>query len=212
MESLSEIGSKYNADKGDALHTFNGLSYLDIYDKYFSSIRHDKINFLEIGVHGGASLRMWKDYFPFGNIYGLDINPDCKRCEEERIIIEIGSQIDKAAIDKLCEQVEKFDIIIDDSSHLNKYTIQSFKLLFDHLSSGGWYVIEDLKMSYIDLTTFVNKWPGMAYNKGLDAVNKREDMNNFLFDLIKKLDHASGDVLTIHFWAMICFIQKTINP
>jgi limonene-1,2-epoxide hydrolase len=50
--------------------------YFDIYEKHFSRFRNLKPVILEIGVMGGGSLEMWRDYFGEGaQIIGLDIDP-----------------------------------------------------------------------------------------------------------------------------------------
>ncbi|MCH7773979.1 MAG: hypothetical protein IH784_06180, partial [Bacteroidetes bacterium] len=59
----------------DKHHTFNKVSYLEIYENYFDEFRDKDISFLEIGVNDGASLRTWKSYFQYGKIYGIDIDP-----------------------------------------------------------------------------------------------------------------------------------------
>ena len=50
------------------------MTYCDIYEKYFNERRHKVTKFI-IGVKDGASLRMWKEYFPNAMIYGVDIDP-----------------------------------------------------------------------------------------------------------------------------------------
>ncbi len=54
--------------------------YAQHYQTHFKAFRSRLINLLEIGVGGndnprlgGASLRMWKPFFPKGKIYGIDI-------------------------------------------------------------------------------------------------------------------------------------------
>lgn len=60
------------------------IHYFDIYEKYFSKYRNKEVVILEIGVFQGGSLQMWKEYFgPGAKIYGIDINPNCKKLEEE---------------------------------------------------------------------------------------------------------------------------------
>lgn len=55
--------------------------YLTEYHRAFSPIRYRRKRVLEIGVGGGAdpelgggSLRLWRDYFPFSRVVGLDIH------------------------------------------------------------------------------------------------------------------------------------------
>lgn len=212
--SLNNLGRSHSTDKFDKNHTFQGLSYLDVYEKYFQPLQKEPISILEIGVKDGASLRTWKDYFKKGRVYGLDIDPDCKHLEEERIRIEIGSQDDKVFLGKVFEDDPEFDIIIDDGSHVNSFTLASFDYLFyNRLKRGGIYIIEDLRCSYEALQTdqkVLETWPGMKYNdqnKSYD--NDRKDMDTFFQQKIRDLDHLQGEILTIHFWAMTCVILKT---
>ena len=61
---------------------------------------------------------MWKHYF--GNqtqVFGLDINPDCRQLEEDQIKILIGDQCDRGFLESLKEQLPRIDVLIDDGSH-----------------------------------------------------------------------------------------------
>jgi len=211
---LTELGKIYGTDKADQTHTFNNLSYLDVYEKYFQEYRNENISILEIGVRSGDSLRTWKSYFKHGEIYGIDIDPSSKEFEEKRIKIEIGSQDNISFLQTCFGEETKFDIIVDDGSHVNNLTIKSFEHLFNNrLKSGGIYIIEDLRASYRKLQTDFNvmeSWPGMKYNDpSINFDNVRKDMDNFFIEKIKKLDHLHGNILCLHFWSMICVIIKT---
>ena len=59
---LAEIGRIHGTDKVDQNHTFNNLSYLDIYERYFEKFKDRDVSILEIGVRAGESLRTWKSY------------------------------------------------------------------------------------------------------------------------------------------------------
>jgi 23S rRNA U2552 (ribose-2'-O)-methylase RlmE/FtsJ len=210
---LSEIGKYYRTDKVDERHSFKNLSYLDIYEKYFHELRDKDISVLEIGVKDGASLRVWKSYFKNAKIYGIDIDPRCKQLEERRIRIETGSQDDVDFLNSCFRQETNFDIIIDDGSHINSFTIVSFEYLFNNrLSSGGIYIIEDLSCSYNKLQTNFNileTWPGMKYNDPSKMYdNNRKDIDDLFLEKIKNLDHFEGNVLCFHFWSNICVIIK----
>ena len=52
--SLHQIGKATGTDKYDQQHSFNGLSYLDVYAKYVDELRDQPINLLELGVKDGA--------------------------------------------------------------------------------------------------------------------------------------------------------------
>jgi len=211
---LKLFGILHLTDKFDENHIFSGLSYLDIYEKYFEQFRNKRLSIFEIGVRDGASLRTWKSYFKRGNVYGIDIDPRCKAFEEKRIHVEIGSQDDEEFLRDCFGSNKSFDIIIDDGSHINKMTLASFEYLFNQrLNNKGIYIIEDLGCSYDKLQTNHNvleNWPGMKYNDNqLSYDNDREDMDKFFLKIIRDLDQRSGNILSIHFWAMTCIIMKT---
>ena len=50
FEESKNFSTKYN-------------KYFKIYDEIFSSYKDKKITFVEIGVHNGGSLEIWKKYF-----------------------------------------------------------------------------------------------------------------------------------------------------
>ncbi len=212
--NLAELGKTFGTDKADPHHSFDNLSYLDVYEKYLSEYRDKNISLLEIGVRKGDSLRTWKSYFQDGEIFGVDIDPSTKKSEEKRIRIEIGSQDDIQFLKTCFGEDKKFDIIIDDGSHVNKMTITSFEYLFNkRLRPGGIYIIEDLEASYLKLQAdhdVRTNWPGMEHNNyttNLD--NDRKDINTFFLEKIDALDHLKGNILCLHFWSMVCVIIKT---
>jgi hypothetical protein len=117
-------------------------------------LRYKKLNILEIGIGGdqnpnggGASLRMWREYFPNSRIYGIDIFPK-KIHDEKRIKTFQGSQVDLEFLEKVVNEIGKIDIIIDDGSHINEHVITSFNFLYPKLDAHGIYVIEDTQTSY----------------------------------------------------------------
>lgn len=190
--TLQEIGEYHRTDKYDEKHAFAGLSYLNIYERYFHQFKNKRISVLEIGVKHGASLRTWKSYFKNAQIYGIDIDPRCKSFAEERTQIEIGSQDDIEFLNSCFGKDTKFDVIIDDGSHINKMTIVSFENLFSkRMNAGGIYVIEDL---------------GCSYNKSMG--NDRKDMDKFFLEKIENLDKHKSEILSLHFWCMTCVITK----
>jgi demethylmacrocin O-methyltransferase len=60
-----------------------------------------------------------------------------------------GSQSDEKILSKIVNKYKKFDIIIDDGSHVNKDVIKTFNFLFPFLSENGLYFIEDIQTSYM---------------------------------------------------------------
>ena len=66
MISLETLAKKYGADKSD-------LGFIRHYESRFEYIRYSVKNILEIGVETGKSHRMWLEYFPNADVYGIDI-------------------------------------------------------------------------------------------------------------------------------------------
>jgi hypothetical protein len=142
VKTLDELALLHGADKSSAGH-----NYAYIYDRYLSSLRSKPIVMLEIGVQDGPSLRMWRDYFPEGHIWGLDIDPACKSNEEQRIAVVIGDQKDPAALAR-CAPGEDFDLVLDDGGHYAVDQRASLLELWPRIKRGGFYIVEDTHTSY----------------------------------------------------------------
>ena len=212
---LQNLGLKYGTDKS-TVHQFNGITFLDIYEKYFNEYKDNEIVLMEIGVLNGSSLKVWNEYFKNVKIIGLDIDPSKKQYSSENIEIFIGSQDSPNILDEINDKYKQgIDIIIDDGSHINTLTISSFEMFFPKLNKGGLYVIEDTHCTYgtefwphfIDA---VGTWPGMRYNNlNVSFDNKRELMDSFFSDKIKTMDSLKGDIKAIHFYPETVIIEKT---
>jgi hypothetical protein len=133
--------------------------YFEIYDRHFSRFRGTAPHIVEFGVAEGGSLRMWKQYFgPDARIFGVDINPHCKKLEEEQIEIFIGDQEDRGFLRSLRQEIPRIDILIDDGGHTMEQQINTYEELFFQIDENGVYLCEDLHTSY---------WPefGGGYKK-----------------------------------------------
>ena len=138
--------TQYNTDKIAG-------GYLRWYDQILQSFVDGEVKLLEIGVHEGGSLRLWRDYFPRGSVAGIDLEIPEGFAGEERIRIFQGDQTDTAFLSRVAAEAapKGFDIIIDDASHLGLLTKITFWHLFEnHLKPSGLYVIEDWGTGYWD--------------------------------------------------------------
>lgn len=127
------------------------VHYFDIYERHLARFRGTSPIMIEIGVMGGGSLAMWKEYLgPDSHIIGIDINPECKVHEDDGIEIFIGSQDDPATIDAVFSKYPKVDIVLDDGSHIMQHMISSFELMYHRLDSSGVYIVEDTHTCYWD--------------------------------------------------------------
>jgi hypothetical protein len=141
--TLDELALMYGTDKCSTHH-----NYCVKYDKLLTPLKDKVKKLFEIGVANGASLRMWRDYFPSAMIYGFDGNTMCKQHEGERIQIllgDLGIQSDLAQVQPL----GPFDIIIDDGSHRYEHQIHCFETYWKNVVPGGLYIVEDVGSSYL---------------------------------------------------------------
>jgi hypothetical protein len=133
--TLQEIGLKHSTDK--ASHHF----YLPLYERLFKPYVFP--NILEIGVQFGASLRTWREYFPYSFILGIDtIDNRIPRTDDDTKIVFGDAYTRKMVYD--IKGLEKlYDIIIDDGDHLPEH--QAFVVGNYHrlLSPRGLLIIED---------------------------------------------------------------------
>jgi hypothetical protein len=150
---LEDIGLLEGTDK-----SFLRNDYLRHYDEFLSPYRHLDINFIELGVQGGASMKMWQKYFSKAKIVGIDINKAAERYSSDRCIIEIGSQADREFLGRLVRLYPP-TVIVDDASHRADYTIFTLETLFPSLAPGGCYVVEDLQLHFGDKA---ENWRGDA--------------------------------------------------
>jgi hypothetical protein len=124
--------------------------YLEIYQRHFATLKDRPIKLLELGVAKGASMQMWRDFFPKAVIAGLDLLPEWES-DDPRVRIYRGAQNDTALLTKIADECapDGFDIIVDDAAHIGEMAKISFWHLFlNHLKPGGIYAIEDWGTGY----------------------------------------------------------------
>jgi hypothetical protein len=211
---MDSLAIKYKTDK------YNSHWYTQHYDHHFKKFKSRKINLLEIGVGGnenpyagGNSLRMWKEYFKKARIYAIDVFEKIG-IEEDRIRVFKGSQADEEFLKEVCGQIGPIDIIIDDGSHINCHVINSFRILFPLLKTGGIYVVEDTQTAY---------WPYEGYGGDSDNLNNPSTSMSFFKSLTDGLNYKEYirpgykpnyfdmNIISIHFYHNIIFIYKGIN-
>lgn len=140
MTHLEALASKYGTDKLDH-------GYIPFYEKHLPKSPR---RILEIGVNNGASIKMWRDYFPHAEIIGLDLFAEYDIGEVYEDVV--GDNLDLIAKThfvkgdqrdwQILEELRKynFDVIIDDGSHNSRDQMMTFYGLFN----GKQYYIEDL--------------------------------------------------------------------
>lgn len=164
-DEIAQLCDLYGSDKGEIKsqghpYAWPSHTYADYYSQLFSHCRNDITKVFEcglgtnnpellssMGIHGkpGASLRVWRDYFPNAIIYGADIDKDVL-FEEERIKTFYMDQLNPKSIKEYWEMVgeDNFDFMLDDGLHTFEAGSSLFNNSIGKLSKLGTYVIEDV--------------------------------------------------------------------
>lgn len=141
-ETLHDIAIRHSPSKLDHPYVKH------FYPKFLEKWRDKPVRLLEIGVKRGNSLTMWHEYFPNGQIVGLDhklslMNIDLG--QYPRIKVASGKQEVPEHMDRALALLDgNLNIVVDDGSHRSNHQLASFKYLFPKMAKKGIYFIEDL--------------------------------------------------------------------
>ena len=126
-----------NTDKGI-------LGYFDeFYDALLSPRKETANNILEIGVQGGGSIALWKDFFTTAQIYGIDIDAvGAKFLQEPRVTFIQDNAYSKKVSESFVD--EFFDVIIDDGPHTYESMVYFLQNYLCKVKSGGVLILEDV--------------------------------------------------------------------
>lgn len=195
---LCELAYLYRSDKTGHYKKNDPTQHCHPYTPTYCDVLKDRNikNILEIGIgivdlnnmnhmkkydyRPGGSLKMWRDYFPTAQVFGIDINKDAV-FQEERITTYHCDQLDFQTMDEIFKDI-KFDLIIDDGSHIPQHQLLTFNhLRKNHLSHDGIYIIEDLN----DKILFY----GNVVTDNLTHDEKTEILNNYEIRMYDYSDH-----------------------
>ena len=161
---LCKLGADYRTDKSPYLSPLSpyfsepgehGHAYSAVYDFLFSSIRFKKIKLAEIGIQFCKSIEVFREYFPNSEIYGFESHlPYLEDAPKKNIPGTSYFHIDVANPSSIIQAMnncnQKFDIIIDDSSHVFEHQILLISLIHEYMNPGGIFIIEDLWLNTPD--------------------------------------------------------------
>jgi glycosyltransferase involved in cell wall biosynthesis len=152
VSKLCKIAMHFNSDKCPySQNTTSGHRhpYTPIYDDLFSSLRDEEINVAEIGIEKNDSINIWRRYFPLAKIYGYEYNDDYIQNAENQNLIDVQyvkmNIQDESSIQSCLDQVGvKYNVIVEDSTHIFEDQIRFIKKSINYLNEGGILVIEDI--------------------------------------------------------------------
>lgn len=156
LKTLDELAKHYGTDKGI-------WGYLPHYTRELEPKRDRVKAVLEIGICGerdipsykgpknvtGASLLMWRDYFPNACVVGIDIDARWMVTTEERVSTHVGDQGNPYSLKRCADlglegSIPWYDLIVDDAVHDPSIQLCALHALLPYLAPDGLYVIEDV--------------------------------------------------------------------
>ena len=194
---LDNLFSYYNTDKANFINNGKdrGHGYAKFYETHLSKFKYEKIKILEIGSFAGASAAAFVKFFPHAEIYCLDINLLNFKYSSKKIHTFGVNTSDKKMISNLLlkidfyNSIKKFDVIIDDGSHKLSDQLKALDFFYKHVSSGGFYIIEDYK--FLNYFNHLNDVNDLKVSELIMKINKNEIINsklisqNTIKDIIK---------------------------
>ena len=144
--TLDYLFKKYETDKSNIGHGFTKY-----YTNHLNRLKKKRINFLEIGSARGGSAAAFVHYFDKSNIFCLDVNLTLVKYKSGKINFFGLDSSNPKMLSKFLKNIEekfsvkKFDVIIDDGSHILSDQLFSINYFYKYLKKGGYYIIEDYK-------------------------------------------------------------------
>lgn len=183
MTTLCEIAKKYGTDKCPEI----GHPYTPVYYELFNSKKDQIKKVVELGIGNnehinrkgkkcetimGASLYMWRDFFPKAQIYGADCFPETW-IKADRIQTIPCDERKKEDLRNLIKQTgSDIDIFIDDALHRTDVQIFVAKIILPLLDHAT-YIIEDVKRPF-EIVKHFEKYSRQVY---MFPPNKQNDNN-----------------------------------
>lgn len=214
--SLRDLALYYKTDKAGGRDNPDNHEYCEAYEFFLKDLQRDRFfSMLEIGIggyeypdRGGESLRMWRDYFPDARIFALDLHE--KTFKVPNVRIYQGHQGDAKLAEAIYSDAKgPFAFIVDDASHINPLTLETFRTYWPYLAPGGIYAIEDVHSSY---------WSDHGFEGGKfsphSVMNFFRNQLDFLNHPHSGIDQAEYEryafqsIESIHFFKEIIFIRK----
>lgn len=154
MKELTKIANECNTDKGFLRD--EGHGFTEFYNNIFDTFREKaisenrKLNILEIGIQYGPSLKMFNEFFNHNcEIYGCDIDIRQNNYNDTNVHIYQLDANSKISINNFLNNIGniKFDIILEDASHIAEHQIHTLLYLYKNVKDDGIYILEDLHVS-----------------------------------------------------------------
>lgn len=142
--------NEYNWSNTSHKHTTH--NFVIVYEDIFHHIRYNAKNVLEIGIDIGDSIELWLEYFPYAQVYGIDINnseyitnTNLSKFKNKTLYTNQNAYDPDFIKREFIDKNIKFDIIIDDGPHTLIRQLNFIQLYLPLLSEKGILIIECIK-------------------------------------------------------------------
>ena len=218
-KDLDELLFFYGSDKAEIFRLKNekGHGFSKFYKNYLSELNNEQINILEIGSYAGASAAAFSKYIPNSKVFCFDVNITNFKYSSDKIFVYGLDIKNEYKVSKILKQIfkknkfEKFDLIIDDGSHLLSDMLFSFNFFLKYVKKNRFYIIEDFK--HPNYYKYNNDTNEILVDNLLEIIPKKEYFHSkiinkkdqeFIFNEVKKIDIYKGNLKD----SDICFITK----
>ena len=177
--------------------------YAKIYEKYLKDNKNRILSIIELGSFYGNASAAFFFYFKNAKIYSADINPDMYLYSSKRLKNFFTDTSSRSSIEKnIINKSIKFDLIIEDASHMLKDQIISLFTLFRTLNSGGLFIVEEIdfpekredmriNQDFPDLKTILKK---IMNKENFNSKYISENEKLFFLDNVETIKFYNGNI------------------
>ncbi len=149
---LCQLATQFMTDKSPYNVMTHRHPYTMVYDMFLRpyQARGAALHLGEVGILNGASIRMWREYFPDASISAFDIEKESveKVSTIRRVsgyLVDAGNSRGlREALSEATEGGKKFHILIEDASHRLDHQLLFLRDAIDFVEPGGLLIIEDI--------------------------------------------------------------------
>jgi cephalosporin hydroxylase len=159
LEDLNSVFKKYGSDKSER------HNYGSVYQTLIGNNKRPIV--LEIGIGSennfmyasgtsGGSLKAWREFYSEGVIIGADIDEHAVRSvEAPAMTVDQTNDFALSELVKFVNKIGELNLVVEDGFHDLHANIRTLQHLLPCVKSGGFYVIEDVHESMIDIWTVI---------------------------------------------------------
>ena len=148
---LCYLATKYCTDKSPYNLVTHRHPYTPVYDMFLRPFQlQSTLKLGEVGILNGASIKMWKDYFPKASIHAFDISIELLlkvkiKSDAHTYLVDVDDVhgvvpcLEDATSDGIL-----FDILLEDASHMLTHQLHFLKDAIHFVRPGGLLIIEDI--------------------------------------------------------------------